>query len=99
MAEFEQLGAQSSSYDGGDGDDGIEDSFTPLNPAIVSGKGSERALKVYRFFYFFFNACRVEVYVPFFKLFKERRDIGPLPSHCAMNGGGGRQRVDEHRWV
>ena len=25
--EFEQLGAQSSSYDGGDGGDGIEDSF------------------------------------------------------------------------
>ncbi len=38
--EFEQLGAQSSSYDGGDGGDGIEDSFPPLNPAIVSGKGS-----------------------------------------------------------
>jgi hypothetical protein len=38
--EFEQLGAQSSSYDGGDGGDGIEDSFPPLNPALVSGKGS-----------------------------------------------------------
>src|SRR3954463_2669980 len=36
--EFEQLGAQSSSYDGGDGGDGIEDSFPPLNPAIVSAK-------------------------------------------------------------
>jgi len=37
--EFEQLGAQSSSYDGGDGGDGIEDSFPPQS-AIVSGKGS-----------------------------------------------------------
>ena len=50
------------------------------------------------FLYFFSTPCRVEVYVPFFKLFKERRDLGPLPSHCAMNGGGG-WRVDEHRWV
>ena len=42
------------------------------------------------FLYFFSTPCRVEVYVPFFKLFKD------LPSHCAMNGGGG-WRVDEHR--
>ena len=58
----------------------------------------ERALKVYRFFYFFSTPFRVEVHVPFFKPFKERRDLGPLPSHCAMNRGGGRQRVGEHRW-
>src|SRR5947209_2411437 len=96
--EFEQLGAQSSSYDGGDGGDGIEDSFRPLNPTIVSGKGSWSGRCRYIVsFTSFSTPCRVEVYVPFFKLFKEHRDLGPLPSHCAMNGGG--WRVDEHRWV
>src|SRR5205085_12446272 len=36
--EFEQLGAQSSSYDGGDGDGGIEDSFPPLIPQSFRAK-------------------------------------------------------------
>ena len=36
--EFEQLGTQSSSYDGGDGGDGIEDSFPPLNPQSFRAK-------------------------------------------------------------
>ena len=51
-------------------------------PQSFRARIMERALKVYRFFTSFSTPCRVEVYVPFFKPFKERRDVGPLPSLC-----------------